>query len=202
MPYLLVVGDREAEEGPSRCARAPEGDLGSRRPPTSSSPSWEARSRSARDEEARSRRPRRAIDAAADAWAARTRARVDVPPAPVGTPERLTGLPHVVLGTGEVVHIAGTFRRPVRGLLGTDELPPHHALLLTSTRSVHTLGMRMPLDLVWFDAAGGLVGLDEAVRPGLQRRCKAASGCSSRLRKRAALCGIGPRGRCGMMTGH
>ena len=95
---------------------------------------------------------------------------------PAGTPPRLIGLPHAVLGTGEVVHVANTFRTRLRGLLGTDELAPHHALLITSTKSVHTLGMRMPLDLVWVGADGELVGLDEAVRPGQQRRCKGAWG--------------------------
>ncbi|MBO9533538.1 MAG: DUF192 domain-containing protein [Solirubrobacteraceae bacterium] len=122
---------------------------------------------------------------------------------PVGTPPRLDGLPHVVLGTGEVVHVAGTFRSRLRGLLGTDEIPPHHALLLTSTRSVHTLGMRMPLDLVWFDADGALVGLDEGVTPGQQRRCKSAWGVLE------VASGSGPRfaalvreGAVAMMTGH
>lgn len=123
-------------------------------------------------------RPRRAMHAAVArlgrgeiALRARPRA---TPPA--GTPPRLVGLPHTVLGTGEVVHVAGTFRSRLRGLLGTAELAPHHALLITATRSVHTLGMQMRLDLVWVDAAGGLLGLDEGVGPGQQRRCKGAWG--------------------------
>lgn len=148
-------------------------------------------------------RPRRAMKAAAVRLgrpAARVRKRAA---SPVGTPPRLSGLPHVVLGTGEVVHVASTFRSRLRGLLGTDQLPPHHALLLTSTRSVHTLGMKMPLDLVWFDAEGALVGLDEGVGAGQQRRCKRASGVLE------VASGSGPRfaalvreGAVAMMTGH
>jgi uncharacterized membrane protein (UPF0127 family) len=95
---------------------------------------------------------------------------------PAETPPRLAGLPHLVLGTGEVIHIANTFRTRLRGLLGTDAMPAHHGLLLTSTRSVHTLGMRMPLDLVWVDRAGNLVGLDEGVAPGAKRRRRDAWG--------------------------
>jgi uncharacterized membrane protein (UPF0127 family) len=122
---------------------------------------------------------------------------------PAGTPTRLIGLPHVVLGTGEVIHIAATFRSRLRGLLGTASLPRHHALLLTSTRSVHTLGMRMPLDLVWVDASGALVGLDEGVAPGEHRRCRGAWGVLE------VASGSGPRfaalareGAVAMMTEH
>jgi uncharacterized protein len=134
-------------------------------------------------------RSRRAMQAAAGrlgrpTGAARGRRRAT---SPAGTPPRLVGLPHAVLGTGEVVHLASTFRSRLRGLLGTDDLPPHHGLLLTSTRSVHTLGMRMPLDLVWVGADGDLVGLDEDVVPGERRRCRAAWGV---LEVRA---GSGPR---------
>lgn len=123
-------------------------------------------------------RPRRAMLAAASRLgrpvvAGRGRRRAT---SPAGTPSRLIGLPCTVLGSGEVVHVANTFRSRLRGLLGTDVLPPHHALLLTRTRSVHTLGMRMPLDLVWVDAGGALVRLDERVVPGQHRRCPGAWG--------------------------
>lgn len=149
-------------------------------------------------------RPRRAMRAAAVRLGlpgAARRRRDAISPA--GTPTRLIGLPYVVLGTGEVVHVAATFRSRLRGLLGTDALPRHHALLLTSTRSVHTLGMRMPLDLVWVDRSGGVVGLDEGVVPGQHRRCRAAWGVLE------VASGSGPRfaalareGAVAMMTGH
>lgn len=83
-------------------------------------------------------------------------------------------MPHVVLADGVVIHVAKTFRTRLRGLLGTDELPADHALLLTRTRSIHMLGMRMTLDLVWLDERGQPVRVDRAVGPGERRRCKGA----------------------------
>jgi uncharacterized membrane protein (UPF0127 family) len=93
---------------------------------------------------------------------------------PAGTPPRLSSLPHVVLADGVVIHVARTFRTRLTGLLGTDELPVDHALLLTRTRSIHMLGMRMTLDLVWLDARGHPVRVDPSVAPGERRRCKGA----------------------------
>ncbi len=149
-------------------------------------------------------RPRRALSAAAATFGRPAPRRGRRPASsPAGTPTRLIGLPHVVLGSGEVVHVAATFRSRLRGLLGTDSLPRHHALLLTKTRSVHTLGMRMRLDLVWVDADGDLVGLDEDVAPGEHRRCRGAWGVLE------VASGSGPRfaalvreGAVAMMDGH
>lgn len=61
------------------------------------------------------------------------------------------------------------------GLAGLRALPPASALLLPGTRSIHTLGMRFPLDLVWLDGDGGVVRTDRAVRPWRVRACRAAS---------------------------
>ena len=48
--------------------------------------------------------------------------------------------------------------------------PPETALLLPRCRSVHTFGMRFALDLVWLDAAGRVLAVDEHVRPCRVRR--------------------------------
>ncbi|HEY1538269.1 MAG TPA: DUF192 domain-containing protein [Solirubrobacteraceae bacterium] len=61
-----------------------------------------------------------------------------------------------------------------RGLARLDALPTGHALLLEGCRSVHTIGMRFALDLVWLDDAGGLVRVDAAVVPGRLRNCRGA----------------------------
>ena len=52
-----------------------------------------------------------------------------------------------VLASLEVAH-----ERPARrkGLLGRDAI--EGALLLTPARSVHTIGMRFPIDVAWLDA--------------------------------------------------
>ena len=51
------------------------------------------------------------------------------------------------------LEIPTTRRERVRGLRGRDHLPPHRALLL-NTRSIHTFGMRFPIDTVLLDRDG------------------------------------------------
>jgi uncharacterized protein len=53
--------------------------------------------------------------------------------------------------------------------------PPDTALLLPRCRSVHTFGMRFALDLVWLDAGGRVLAVDERVAP-----------CRVRVRRDAA----------------
>jgi uncharacterized membrane protein (UPF0127 family) len=78
---------------------------------------------------------------------------------------RLDPLPAIALRDGLTVHVAaGPFAR-LRGLAGLEDLPGEHGLLLPRTRSVHTLGMRFALDLVWLGRDGAVVGIDEAVSP-------------------------------------
>ena len=53
---------------------------------------------------------------------------------------------------------------------------PGRALLLPRCRSVHTCGMRYPLDLVWLDGAGAVLAVERGVRPWrLRSRTGAAS---------------------------
>ena len=78
---------------------------------------------------------------------------------------RLEPLPAIALKDGLTVHVAaGPFAR-LRGLAGLDDLPGEHGLLLPRTRSVHTLGMRFPLDLVWLARDGSVVEVEEGVAP-------------------------------------
>jgi uncharacterized membrane protein (UPF0127 family) len=58
-----------------------------------------------------------------------------------------------LLRDGDVLaslEVAATRAERRRGLLGRDGIDG--ALLLQSTRSVHTLGMRFPIDVAWCDA--------------------------------------------------
>ena len=50
-----------------------------------------------------------------------------------------------------VVWIPETLRERARGLLGRSELQPNEGLLLERSRSVHTFGMRFPIDAVLLD---------------------------------------------------
>jgi 3-hydroxybutyryl-CoA dehydrogenase len=67
-------------------------------------------------------------------------------------------------------------RTPLARLLGLAGLrvPPRAGLLLPRTRSVHTFGMRFPLDLAWLGRDGRVVRLDRAVAPRRVRACRAA----------------------------
>jgi len=52
---------------------------------------------------------------------------------------------------GWILEIPETHVERTRGLLGCDALDPAHALVLARCRSVHTVGMRFPIDIVAFD---------------------------------------------------
>lgn len=86
----------------------------------------------------------------------------------------------------------------LRGLacLSPDAVAPSTALLLPRTRSVHTAGMRFPLDLIWLDRAGRVARVDLAVGPWRLRSCRRAvavlelpsgGALAARLRPGAAL---------------
>src|SRR4051812_13349061 len=60
----------------------------------------------------------------------------------------------------------------LRGLAWRDDAPG--ALHLPRCRSVHTFGMRFPLDLFWLDASGDLVRVDRDVAPRRFKSCRHA----------------------------
>jgi uncharacterized membrane protein (UPF0127 family) len=62
----------------------------------------------------------------------------------------------------------------LRGLLGRRSLGAGEALHLVRCRSVHTFGMRFPLDLVWLDGLGEVVRVDRSVGPWRVRSCRRA----------------------------
>jgi len=72
------------------------------------------------------------------------------------------------------VRVAATHRARLLGLAGLRRLPQDAALLLPSTRAVHTFGMRFSIDLVWIDERGRLVRRDVAVSPRRLRHCRRA----------------------------
>ena len=70
------------------------------------------------------------------------------------------------------MRVASSFRER---LLGLALRPPGEPLLIPRCRSVHTFGMRYPLDLYWLDADGNLVRVDSAVPPWRFARCAVAA---------------------------
>lgn len=91
---------------------------------------------------------------------------------------RLTTLERRSLPTGLTLLVTGDRRSRRRGLAHLDpgSLPSGHGLLFGHCRSVHTIGMRFALDLLWIDAEGALVRLDHAVAPQRLRTCLRARG--------------------------
>ena len=87
------------------------------------------------------------------------------------TPARLSKLPGRTLGGGRTLHVAGTRAARRRGLAGLSDLSPGTALALPRCRSVHTVGMRFALDLLWLDGRGDVVRIDRAVPPRRLRTC-------------------------------
>ena len=79
---------------------------------------------------------------------------------------RLDRLPRHVLDDGLIVHEATTLRARLLGLAWMREPPPPgHALLLTDCRSVHTFGMRFPLDIAFLDERGRTIRVERNVPP-------------------------------------
>ncbi|MBJ7331260.1 MAG: DUF192 domain-containing protein [Solirubrobacteraceae bacterium] len=87
---------------------------------------------------------------------------------------RVAELPARELPGGLVLHTAGGPLARLRGLARLNGLPSDRGLLLTRTRSVHTLGMRFALDLVWLDRRGAVVRVDRAVAPRRHASCRGA----------------------------
>ena len=85
--------------------------------------------------------------------------------------ERLAGLEDAALDGGLVLHVARTYRERRRGLAKMTPLPDDHALRILRTNSIHTFGMRFPLDLVWLGRGGRVVRVDHDVRPGRMKAC-------------------------------
>jgi uncharacterized membrane protein (UPF0127 family) len=85
--------------------------------------------------------------------------------------DRFDGLPRRELPDGRVVIEAESHRSRRRGLSRLDALDPQHALHIPATPSVHTIGMRFALDLIWLDKRGAVVRVDRNVGPWRMRTC-------------------------------
>ncbi|MGC9361257.1 MAG: DUF192 domain-containing protein [Anaerolineae bacterium] len=62
--------------------------------------------------------------------------------------------------------VASRFWSRLRGLLGTHELVAGDGLLITPCSSVHMLGMRYAIDVVYVDDQDRVVGIDPSLAPG------------------------------------
>ena len=110
-------------------------------------------------------------------------------------PRRLARLPARTLPGGLRVATATGPRGRLLGLAWLDPIPDGWALLLPRCRSVHTFWMRFALDLVWLDADGRVVRIDEDVRPRRIVGCRtAAAVLETRSGRGADFAGVLPGG--------
>ena len=66
----------------------------------------------------------------------------------------------------ELVELSAGFFERLRGLLGRAEMLPGSAMVIERCVSVHTVGMKFPLDLVFLDKEWRVVSVKRNVRPG------------------------------------
>ena len=79
-------------------------------------------------------------------------------------PRRLQRLPARTLDDGLVVHEAVSLGARLLGLaLLRAPPPPGHALLIPHCRSVHTFGMRFPMDVAFLDERGRELRVERCV---------------------------------------
>jgi len=66
---------------------------------------------------------------------------------------------------GDKVRTARTLLSRLVGLLGTAAIADGEGLWLVPCRGVHTLGMRYPIDVVFLDTRGVVIGILEGLPP-------------------------------------
>jgi uncharacterized protein len=90
---------------------------------------------------------------------------------------RLAGLASREVAPRTIVLEARSFRSRLFGLafLRVHELPSGHALLLRPCSSVHTFGMRFPIDVAFADSEGTVLLVIRDVPPRRSRRCPRAA---------------------------
>ena len=61
--------------------------------------------------------------------------------------------------------VADTLLARLKGLLGRSELPPGAGLWIRPCNSIHTFGMRFPIDALFLDKERRVVGVAAALQP-------------------------------------
>ncbi len=65
---------------------------------------------------------------------------------------------------GKIIYADGFFPR-LAGLLGKKKLPPGEGIWLKPCRQVHTMFMSFPIDVIFLDEKGRVIGLVENMKP-------------------------------------
>jgi uncharacterized protein len=85
--------------------------------------------------------------------------------------ERLAGLDAVPLAGDLTLIVARSFRERRRGLAKMTPLPAGYGLRILKCNSIHTIGMRFALDLVWLGRDGRVLRVDHDVGPWRMKLC-------------------------------
>ncbi|MEH7094850.1 DUF192 domain-containing protein [Neobacillus vireti] len=76
----------------------------------------------------------------------------------------------VNLGTGQVIaesiEPAETFFKRFKGLMFRKNLSPNSGLYLRPCNSIHTFFMKFPIDVLYINDHGKIVGIEEQLEPG------------------------------------
>ena len=72
------------------------------------------------------------------------------------------------------VQMAGSFLDRLQGLLGKTGLSDQQGLLLTACGSVHTVGMRFPIDVIFLDADLRILACHPGVSAWRMKSCRGA----------------------------
>jgi uncharacterized protein len=91
----------------------------------------------------------------------------------VDTPRRFRGLARIQL-LGLEIPVAESRLSRLLGLALLRRERAGPGLLIPGCRSIHTIGMRFPIDLIFLDATGSVLELHRGVPPGRFIRCAAA----------------------------
>ena len=83
---------------------------------------------------------------------------------------------------GTHILIADGWRARLRGYLGRREPEQHEGILLLPCSSIHMLGVRFALDVVFLDSEMRVLALHEAVQPGFSARSHPGAAATLELR--------------------
>jgi uncharacterized protein len=78
------------------------------------------------------------------------------------------------LGQTLEVELADGFWSRAKGLLGRSSLAPNDGLMITPCSSVHTVGMRFAIDVVFLDRAGQVKSIVRGLKPYRTAACRNA----------------------------
>lgn len=106
----------------------------------------------------------------------------------------------IVVGPGartslRVLRAEGFFAR-LRGLLGRETLVARYGLWISPCNAVHTVGMRVPIDLVFVDGHGRVLKVEARLAPCRMRWCRGARGALELAAGAASRLGLDRPGAC------